>query len=203
MPIPTTPNNLPSLKKYLFGAYKELNTIEQNITWVGMQLELSHLEQAVILLEDRRYYSHKGIDLKSVFREIVKKVTFRKHGGASTIEMQFVRTCTGYKELTLRRKVFEMILAWALLHRANKLEILRSYLEIAYFGTGIKGQKQAATLVFGKLPEQLSETESYLLASMLVYPRPRDPSQNWLNRIDKRARYGMRLLTKIGGIYLK
>jgi membrane peptidoglycan carboxypeptidase len=203
MPIPTTPNNLPSLKKYFFDAYQELSNIEDKIAWVGWHSELSCLEQAVVLLEDRRYYSHAGIDLRSVFRETFKKITFRRHGGASTIEMQFVRTCTGYKELTLRRKVFEMFLAWALLHRANKLEILRSYLEIAYFGTGIRGQYQASTLIFGKLPEQLTETESYQLASMLVYPRPRIPSQEWLNRVNRRATYGMRLFTKIGGVYLK
>jgi membrane peptidoglycan carboxypeptidase len=148
MPIPTTPKNLPSIKRYLFQAYNDLNSIEQNVFGPGWDDEVSTLERAVILLEDRRYYTHRGIDIRSIIRELVKTLTFRKHGGASTIEMQFVRTCTGYKEISLRRKVYEMFLAWALLHRANKLEILRSYLRIAYFGTGLRGSEVASNAVF-------------------------------------------------------
>ena len=156
MPIPTTPKNLPSVKRYLFQAYKDLNSIEQNIFGHGWGKEVSVLEKAVILLEDR-YYTHRGIDVRSIIRELVKSLTFRKHGGASTIEMQFVRTCTGYKEISLRRKVYEMFLAWALLHRANKLEILRSYLGVAYFGTGFQGSDVASVAIFNPEPNQLAE----------------------------------------------
>lgn len=202
MPIPTTPSSLPSLKRYLYIARGELDYIEQYIQseW---DTDLTSVERAVILLEDRRYFFHSGIDYKSVFREVIKKLTFRKHGGASTIEMQFVRTCTGYKELTLRRKIYEMFLAWALLHRATKLEILRSYLRIAYFGTGIRGISQVSAALFNKNYVELSESESFMVASMLVYPRPRDHSVNWQTRVLKRTNYGARLLTKIGPTYLK
>ena len=202
MPIPTTPNSLPSLKRYLYIAQDELNRIEQHIQ-LEWDTELASIEKAVILLEDRRYFHHSGIDLKSVLREILKKITFRKHGGASTIEMQFVRTCTGYMELTLRRKIYEMFLAWALLHRATKLEILRSYLRIAYFGTGIRGISQISATLFQKDFSELSESESFMVASMLVYPRPRENSVSWQNRIARRANYGTRLLAKIGPTYLK
>lgn len=179
MPIPTTPKNLPSVKRYLFQAYKDLNSIEQNIFGPVWGEEVSVLEKAVILLEDRRYYTHRGIDVRSIIRELVKTFTFRKHGGASTIEMQFVRTCTGYKEISITRKVYEMFLAWALLHRANKLEILRSYLGVAYFGTGLQGSYAASIKIFNKEPNQLSERECFELASMLVYPKPRNPDENW------------------------
>lgn len=72
---------------------------------------LTNLEKLTLVLEDRRFLFHYGIDLKSVLRETIRAVTFRSHGGASTIDMQFVRTCTGYKERTLTRKLYEMLLA--------------------------------------------------------------------------------------------
>ena len=202
MPIPTTPKNLPSVKRYLFQAYKDLNSIEQNIFGHGWGKEVSVLEKAVILLEDR-YYTHRGIDVRSIIRELVKSLTFRKHGGASTIEMQFVRTCTGYKEISLRRKVYEMFLAWALLHRANKLEILRSYLGVAYFGTGFQGSDVASVAIFNKEPNQLSEGECFELASMLVYPKPREENEIWKQKIERRATYGQKLFAKVGARYLK
>ncbi|MGB8313593.1 MAG: biosynthetic peptidoglycan transglycosylase, partial [Aestuariivirga sp.] len=184
-------------------AYSDLNSIEQNVFGSGWSEEVSTLEKAVILLEDRRYYTHRGIDVRSIIRELVKTLTFRRHGGASTIEMQFVRTCTGYKEIFLRRKAYEMFLAWALLHRANKLEILRSHLSIAYFGTGLQGSTAASIEIFNKEPNQLSERECYELASMLVYPRPREPNEFWQQKVERRATYGQKLLAKVGDRYLK
>ena len=203
MPIPTTPKNLPSVKRYLFQAYNDLNSIEQNIFGLGWSEEVSILEKAVILLEDRRYYTHRGIDIRSIIREFVKAITFRKHGGASTIEMQFVRTCTGYKEISLRRKIYEMFLAWALVHRANKFEILRSYLGVAYFGTGLQGSHAASIAIFSKEPSELTERECFELASMLVYPKPREVNESWQQKIERRATYGQKLFTKVGARYLK
>src|SRR5665213_95978 len=202
MPIPTIPRSLPSLKRYLYFAYSDINDVERRIRPTWWDGELSDLEKAVILLEDRRYNSHSGIDFRSIAREFLKKITFRRHGRASTIEMQFIRTCTGYKDVTARRKIYEMFLAWALLHRATKLEILRSYLEIAYFGTGIRGHSKAATKMFGKQPFELSQDESFQLASMLVYPRPREPDEKWWSKMQRRAQYGQRLLAKYGDFYL-
>ena len=154
-------------------------------------------------MEDRRYFVHSAIDWRSFVREIYKKLTFRKHGGASTIEMQFVRTCTGYRERTFRRKLYEMILAWALLHRASKSEILRSYLQEAYFGANLRGIVRTSRSIYGKSPDDLNQEESFVLASMLVYPRPMVPSELWKNKVSRRAGYGLRLLAKIGPVALK
>src|SRR4051794_3820061 len=91
-------------------------------------LSLSDFEILVLALEDRRFFTHHGVDLVSVLREFLKALAFRSHGGASTIDMQFVRTATDYRDLTLRRKCYEMLLAWIIQFRYDKLEIFRSYL---------------------------------------------------------------------------
>ncbi|MBZ0262868.1 MAG: transglycosylase domain-containing protein [Hyphomicrobiales bacterium] len=192
------PLKTPSIKRLLYRAYRDLNSIEANIYGHYWPEELSNLERAVLVLEDRRYFKHYAVDVRSVIRELLKKITFRRHGGASTIEMQFVRTCTGYRERTLKRKTYEMFLAWALLYRASKMEILRSYLQIAFFGSGIIGADRASLLLFQKTADDLTVEEACVIASMLVYPRPVSPTEKWNGKIKRRSDYGQRLFAKIG-----
>src|SRR4051794_31769302 len=90
--------------------------------------DLSNLETIIILLEDRRFFQHYGIDWRSLAREVFRMLTLQQYGGASTIDMQFIRTMTGYKDKTVRRKLYEMFLAYLLQFRMSKLAILRSYL---------------------------------------------------------------------------
>jgi len=107
---------------------------------------LTELEKMCLVLEDRRFFDHHGIDVWSAARETLRALTFRRHGGASTIDMQFVRTCTGYRELTLGRKVYEMLLAVLIQFRYSKIAILRSYLNCAYFGAQPRGASSAAQI---------------------------------------------------------
>lgn len=198
MPIPILPRSIPTLKRFLFAAYLELNAIETRVRPLYWQEPLSILEGAVILLEDRRYFKHSGIDWKSSARDFWRMITLRKFGGSSTIEMQFVRTCTGYKERTLKRKCYEMFLAWALGHRASKHQILKAYLDVAYFGAGLIGAERTSHKVFGKPLVELADEENYFLASMLVYPRPKNPTEKWRSKVTRRASYGMKLFNRIG-----
>jgi len=163
--------------------------------------DLTIVETIVLLLEDRRFFQHQGIDWRSVIREIWKMCTFRKFGGASTIDMQLVRTRTGYRQRSLGRKMYEMLLAFLLQSRMNKISILRTYLGIVYLGSGITGVQAGARKVFGKEVFELSEYESAFLASMMVYPRPLKPTPNWQARVDQRANYGLRLLRRHGDRY--
>lgn len=78
---------------------------------------LTNLEKLVLVLEDRRFMFHHGFDVKSLVRELLRAITFRRHGGASTIDMQFVRTSTGYKERTIARKLYEILLAFIIQFR--------------------------------------------------------------------------------------
>ena len=94
---------------------------------------LTELEWMIVALEDRRYFAHFGVDVLSVAREFFRALTFQKHGGASTIEMQFVRTITGYRQHTIWRKLYEAILAILVRRRYSKHDVLRSYMACAYF----------------------------------------------------------------------
>ena len=187
---------LPSLKRYLARLAELLRALREQSVYVWDD-ELIPFEEMVLVLEDRRFFRHHGFDWRSVLREVLKALSFRRHGGASTIEMQYVRTITGDYRRTLSRKIDEMVLAVLLNYHLDKIAILRTYLNYAYFGTGISGAEDAAYLMFGRRPAELNLEEAAVLAALLVYPRPRQPSAAWDRRVKRRARYGLRLWQRL------
>ena len=160
------------------------------------ELKLTYLEKVVLVLEDRRFLQHSGVDLIAALRECIKAITFRRHGGASTIDMQFVRTVTGYKELKLKRKLYEAFLAYLVRFRHSKILILRSYLRCAYFGSHLIGAEKASLRLFGKQISDLDEGECAQIAAMLVYPKPLVPQEHWRAKVARRAKYGQRRLLR-------
>lgn len=167
-----------------------LNHLEV-IAGTGEYQKLSPLEVYVITLEDRRFFSHRGAHFPSLFRELIKAAIGRFHGGASTIDMQFVRTCTNLRERTFRRKIYEIYLAWLLQFDADKMTILRSYLDIAHFGTGLKGAAIVSELVFGLKPEELTFEKAADVAAMLLHPIPLDRSNRWKKALSVRSAYAI------------
>lgn len=152
--------------------------------------ELSTFEKMVIILEDRRFFNHGGVDLRAAIREAYKLLfSASKAGGASTIDMQFVRTATGYRDRTARRKLYEMLLSVLIQSRYPKIVILRTYLEIAYFGWRLKGAEEAATALFGIPTHSLNVSQAAMVAVLLVVPRPRFPSESWKRKALRRADY--------------
>ncbi len=162
---------------------------------------LSDLEILVIVLEDRRFFQHPGIDIFSIAREIFKMCSFQKFGGASAIDMQFVRMRTDYKARTLGRKIYEMLLAYLLQSHMGKMAILRAYLRELYLGSGIYGTESAAQRMFGRLTCELSTEQAAVIAAMMVYPRPLNPSSSWELRVKQRAAYGLKLFGEMGERY--
>ena len=158
--------------------------------------QLTSFEKLVLVLEDRRYFSHSAVDYVSAIRDLSKAIFRLKHGGASTIDMQFVRTATGYREKTLKRKFHEIMLAAIIQWRYSKIQILRSYLSCAYFGSKMTGAEEASRRAFNKELEMLSILEAAELASMLVYPRPLRPQEKWRQSVSRRAIYGRRRLQR-------
>ncbi len=196
-----TPKRLWELKPklHILGIRKRLLALHSNLFDIHDQIcktnafypsDLTSLEKLVIVLEDRRFFSHYGVDTRSVAREFARLLAFRTHGGASTIDMQFVRTVTGYKELTLRRKVYECVLATVIQRRYSKVQILRAYLNCAFFGSHLIGASKASRAVFGVSSADLSNEQAAFIAAMLVCPRPTRPSAQWQSRVQRRADYG-------------
>ena len=176
----------------------DLSRIDQNVraTQLASAPALTALELMTIALEDRRFFSHPGVDARSVLREMLRMLAGRKHGGASTIDMQFVRTVTGFREPTAKRKVYEAFLALAIQFRHKKLEILRSYLTCAYFGSGLIGADAAAQRIFNKKADRLSLDEAALISAMLAYPRPLDGLPRWEQRARRRAAYAVTVFAR-------
>lgn len=194
------PKRLPSIKRYLIGLHLDLERIEKYVADHEVDdlfyERLYDYEKIILLLEDRRYFWHRGIDLVSITRVLLQAFVGRRRGGASTIEMQFVRRATGRYEKTLRRKAREMVLAILLGYRMNKTTIFRKYLACAYFGYGLRGVASASYAVFDRPPWNLSVEEGAFLAALMVYPYPRQQTAEWRGRADRRARYGLALFRK-------
>ena len=163
----------------------------QQVLWLAeIGSPLSRFEEYVVALEDRRFFRHRGIDFRALMRELRNLLTLNKVHGASTIEMQLFRTLSGRYERRLSRKLTEFIAAKAYQRKFAKLELLRAYLAVAYFGTGLTGAEMASLNHFGIPSSKLSHAQAAQLASMLVYPKPQVVNANWLAKIVRRAEYG-------------
>ena len=176
----------------------DLSRIDQNVRAMPQTpaAALTALELMTIALEDRRFFHHPGVDARSVLRETLRVLTGRKHGGASTIDMQFVRTVTGFRAPTVKRKVYEAFLALVIQFRHKKLEILRSYLACAYFGSGLIGANAAAQRIFKKNADRLGIEGASLISAMLAYPRPLDGLPRWEQRARRRAAYAVAVFAR-------
>ena len=188
-----------SPRRILVKVHRDLFKIEERVVYErGRPEPLSPFEVMVLILEDRRFFQHHGVDIISCVRELRWALFLSRHGGASTIDMQFVRTATGYRERTLRRKLYEMFLAWLIQYRYNKFEILRSYLKCAFFGSHIYGSDAAIEKLYKKYPwDEPNIDESAQLSAMLVYPRPLSPTAEWTRKLSRRANYAKRLYPRL------
>jgi penicillin-binding protein 1A len=110
-----------------------------------------YTRNAVISVEDKRFWNDSGVDLKGVARALLSDVTGRATEGASTITEQFVKNALAQEDnRTVLEKVREAAMAFQLTHRWSKMKILREYLNSVYFGNGAYGVESAARVYFGK-----------------------------------------------------
>jgi 1A family penicillin-binding protein len=138
------------------------------------------LVHAVILIEDRRFYSHHGIDLRGILRAAWHDLRGDSGlEGASTITQQLVRMSYLSPDRSLRRKVQEVMLALWLETRLDKDQILARYLNTAYFGARAYGIDAAAQRYFGKKAGSLNLAESAMLAGLIRSPTQLAPTRNF------------------------
>jgi len=138
------------------------------------------LKKTIVAVEDKNFYSHYGIDFKSIFRAIV--VNIRQGGftqGASTLTQQLAKNFFLSSEKTLKRKVSEAFVAAAIERQFTKEEILEAYINEVYLGQdgarAIHGFGLGAQFYFGKSLELLSPGETALLVGMLKGPSVYNP----------------------------
>lgn len=139
----------------------------------------SHLKNAVIAVEDSRFWQHKGIDYIGIARAAVKDIMHMslKEGG-STITQQLAKIMFLSPEKTIKRKLREAHLAIKLEKELTKNEILELYLNRVYFGHGAYGVEMASRLYFGKSVSQITLPEAALLAGLIKAPNTYSPYNN-------------------------
>lgn len=154
---------------------------EEDRTFITLDAIPLHLQNAVIAIEDKRFYTRPCIDMRAVVRASIANMTDFKSQGASTITQQLARKALLTPEKTLERKIKEIMLSCQLERRYSKSEILELYLNWISFGHGIAGVKQAARRYFGTDVEDLSLAQSAILASLPqrpTYLSPYGPHRN-------------------------
>ncbi len=137
------------------------------------------LKHSFISSEDKRFFKHNGIDLKSISRALIQNIRsgYVKEGG-STITQQVARLLFLNNDVSFQRKIKEIFLSLILEFRYNKNQILKLYLNNIYLGSGAYGVNEAAQVYFGKLIEELTLSEIALVAGLAPAPSIYSPYQN-------------------------
>jgi penicillin-binding protein 1A len=147
-----------------------------------------HVKQAIIAIEDARFYSHPGVDVIGIFRALVHDVkTGGLKQGGSTITQQLAKMLFLKPEKSIRRKIREAALSIQIEKHYTKDEILGLYLNQAYFGSRAYGIEAASQTYFGKTTKDLSIGEAAMLASLPKAPSHYSPFRNFNKARERKA----------------
>ncbi len=159
-----------------------------------------YLVDAVLAVEDRRFYSHYGVDLIGTARALLANIRAgRVVQGGSTLTQQLAKNLFLTPERTIERKIQEVLLAFWLESQFSKDEILELYLNRVYFGGGAWGVEAASTRYFGRSASELSLGEAALLAGLLKAPSRYSPVSD-AERAAARATVVLDLMEETGRI---
>ncbi len=159
-----------------------------------------HVGQAFLAIEDRRFYSHIGIDPWGIARAMVRNLRAgRVREGGSTISQQLAKTSFLSPDRTAARKVQEALIALWLEVWLSKEEILSRYLSNVYFGDNVYGLRAAARHYFNADPEDLTLAQAAMLAGLVNAPSRLAPTRN-LEGAQERSRLVMREMARAGFI---
>jgi penicillin-binding protein 1B len=164
----------PELITYLFDESREKRRL------VRYEELPDHLVKAVLAIEDRRFFSHPGLDPFRIVGAAVRNWEAESYiQGGSTITQQLVKNFFLTPEKSMRRKIQEALLAFVLERRADKKDILELYLNEVYLGQvgsfSIHGVGEAARMYFHKDVGNLTLVEAALIAGMIQSPNPYNP----------------------------
>lgn len=157
--------------------YHTLFLDSENRIWVDLEQIPKDLQKAVIAIEDKRFYKHKGVDWHGTARAIFSTIFGGSVQGGSTITQQLVKNVTGDNQNTVKRKVMEIYRAQEMEKRYEKDEILEAYLNEVYFGYSCYGVVTASLKYFNKDVSELSLAECASLVAITNNPSLYDPLQ--------------------------
>ncbi|MDQ3679841.1 MAG: PBP1A family penicillin-binding protein, partial [Actinomycetota bacterium] len=189
-PLERTAPEVPAESSKILAADGTLVTMvhaEENRETVPLSRIPQSLRDAVVAIEDERFWQHKGVDTKAVGRALyadAREATVVE--GGSTITQQYVKNRLVRPERNLRRKVQEATLAYQLERRYSKERILELYLNTIYFGNGTYGVEAASRAYFGVGVDRLSLGQAALLAGLIRAPNRTDPYEHADAAADRR-----------------
>ncbi|WP_066635839.1 transglycosylase domain-containing protein [Desulfolucanica intricata] len=160
---------------------KVITTVyKQNRTSVSINDISPFMQEAIVAIEDTRFYNHHGLDLISLTRALYKNIIAgRIEEGGSTITQQLAKNLYLGPERTLSRKIKELAYAIQLERRYSKQEILELYLNTIYFGHGTYGIEAASRYYFDTPAKNLTLAQSAMLAGIPRSPEYYSPANNW------------------------
>lgn len=147
----------------------------ENIAWIPSEAMPANLKNAFVAIEDKRFYSHHGVDIKRTAGAVWGQISGTADYGGSTITQQLIKNQFLTSERTYKRKVQEMYLALKLERQMSKDDILTWYINTCFFGGNIYGAEHAAENWFGKGVSELSLRECAALAGTVQSPNNLSP----------------------------
>ena len=156
-----------------------INPLREDSNWVKLADIPKNMQNALIAIEDHKFYEHDGISPTSILRAILANVSEGEVAqGGSTLTQQFVKNTFLTHEQTMERKIEEAILSVVLEDKYSKDEILEMYLNTTYFGAGATGIHQASKVYFDKRVSRLTLEEAAVLAALPYAPSALNPLEH-------------------------
>ncbi|MBW7573403.1 transglycosylase domain-containing protein [Caproiciproducens faecalis] len=147
----------------------------ENRVWVDYDKIPQSMKDAIVAIEDKRFWEHKGVDWKRTAGAVTTLFSKGSSYGGSTITQQLIKNVTGDKDVSLTRKVKEIFRALNLEQKYTKEEILAAYLNVVPFGSGSNGVQAAANLYFGKDIQDCDIAECAAIAGITQNPTKYSP----------------------------
>ncbi len=157
------------------------------------------MKQAVLAIEDDRFYEHHGVDYWGILRAAVHNALGGSRQGASTITQQVARNFFLSSEQTIKRKLYEVLLAWKIEKTLTKDQILELYMNQIYLGQRSYGFASAAQIYFGKKLSEITVAEAAMLAGLPKAPSANNPVVN-PKRAKARQQYILQRMHDLGYI---
>ncbi len=170
---PKMPMRIYTADNYLIGEFGD-----EKREFVPIENIPKIMQHALIAIEDERFYKHNGIDLWGLLRAALSNLKGGHGQGASTITMQVARNFFLSNERTLKRKIYEMLLANKIEANMSKEKILELYMNQIYLGQRSYGFAAAAKIYYGKTLDELTISESAMLAGLPKAPSAYNPVVN-------------------------
>ncbi|MDO5585447.1 MAG: biosynthetic peptidoglycan transglycosylase, partial [Dialister sp.] len=159
------------------GEYKEMTTL-LSVTksmWVDYEEMPEYLKQAAVAIEDRRFWTHPGVDWRGTAKAVLRMFTGGEISGGSTITQQVIKNMTNYNETTVKRKITEIVRALRFTQNNSKDDTLEYYLNIIPLGSGCEGVGAGAREYFGKSVSELTLAECASLVGITNNPSQYGP----------------------------